>query len=442
MFSLHERTQRRVCRAAFVLCCALPTFITVCWILHFHRPWHLSDLEQSLTQELHVHATVAHRSAPRPGERKFTGVELADLRTGNALCTLDARIRKSLGGKQQVTSQQVSLPVESLADLARFAATWLSVQANLPRSASPVDLRMERVEIFTKIAEETHSVAVTGGRVWSDVTGTGSQRLLFEAQLSETEKPSEATSVRLIAERRRDGTVRTFLDTHSAKLPGWLLAEFVPGARGWAHASFVGKIEWEEQQGAIVGNLQGILSGIDIAEWFAESPHQVQAQGTIKWEELTWRESRIESAHGQLELGSGSLSGDLLKNCVERLTCELGDKEASKTAAAGLVTFERLSCRFRLNSSGLTVWGTCFEKSSSQFGALISAGGKTLLMQPKFSDLPVGQFVQVMMPLAQGNSWIPANRSALELAGRLPLPSEVKQEREDASGGEPNHSDL
>ncbi len=89
MLSLHETTQRRVCRAAFVVGCVLPTLCVVAWVAYVHRPWRESDWQQMLRQQLHVQATVGEVRSLSPGITQLVDVEFADLRTGQRWGSID-----------------------------------------------------------------------------------------------------------------------------------------------------------------------------------------------------------------------------------------------------------------------------------------------------------------------------------------------------------------
>lgn len=400
MFSLHERTQRRVCRLAFVLVCAVPTVLTIGWALYFQRPWQERDWERSLEQALHVRAELMQVSAPRPQERELFQLRLADLNSSQRIVNVD---RLHLGPRQTLAAEQIELDQCQLKALARTISIWLAGNdfQTLTISARQVVLT----------DEAHHGWTFNNVRAKCDVTPTNIKQIAIQAELDENAKP-----LRLLVERHPDGTVRTTLDTQQAKLPTWLLADLVPGAGRWEGAVFSGTARWESNTEEVVGHLRGSVAPIDAQVWIGHnSPQRVQAQAKLQLEHLNWRDARIESVEGLLETASGTMSPSLLKAFQESLLCVLNEEFLN--SAQEPIEFDQFACRFRLNSSGLTLSGTCPMEGSE--GCLIVASGKPLVMQPSYSNLPLGNFVRVFCPLER--DWLPATAEALEFADRLPL---------------------
>ena len=90
MFSLHETTQRRVCRVVFVVFAVAPMLLSLAWIAYSQRPWREADWRRTLSQQLHVRAAVEHIASPRPGVVRLKNVRLADLRSGLPFWSLGA----------------------------------------------------------------------------------------------------------------------------------------------------------------------------------------------------------------------------------------------------------------------------------------------------------------------------------------------------------------
>ena len=402
MFSLHERTQRRVCRMAFVLVCAVPTVLTIGWVLYFHRPWQERDWQRSLEQALHVRAELVQVTAPRPQEREIFNLRLADLNSSQRIVNVD---RLSLRPRQTLAAEQIELDQRQLPALARTISIWLAGSEFQTFSISA------RQVVFTNNAR--HDWTFNHVRAKCEVTPTNVKQISLQAELGETTKP-----LQLLIERYPDGTVRTTLDTQQANLPTWLLADLVPGAGRWDGAALIGTARWESNTKEVVGTLRGSVAPIDAQAWIGNnSPQRVQAQAKLQVEHLNWRDGRIESVAGLLETSAGTVSSSLLKALQESLLCV--PQEEPLNSGQDSIKFDQFACRFSLNYAGLTVSGTCPVEGSE--GCLIVASGKPLVMQPTHSNLPLGNFVRVFCPLEQNWLWLPATAEAIELADRLPL---------------------
>ncbi|MDZ4659487.1 MAG: hypothetical protein SH868_18100 [Bythopirellula sp.] len=406
---MHERTQRRVCRMAFVFACAVPTVLTIGWVLYFHRPWQERDWQRSVESALHVRAELVQVSAPRPLERELFNLRLVDLNSSLPLLSVD---RLHIHSQQTLAAEQIDVNRRQLPALATTISIWLAGSEFQPLSISARQL------VFTD--ETHHSWTFNNVRAKCEVTATNVKQIAIQAELGETTKP-----LQILIERHPDGMVRTTLDTQQAKLPTWLLADLVPGAGRWDGATFGGTAQGESNTKEIVGTLRGSIAPIDAQAWIGkDSPQRVQAQAKLHLEHLNWRDGRIESVQGLLETSAGTASPPLLKAFQESLLCVLPDETI--LSAQEPIKFDQFACRFRLNSGGLTVSGT-FPVAGSA-GCLIAAAGKPLVMQPSRSELPLGNFVRVFCPLEQNWLWLPATVEAIEFAEKLPL-SEANKSR-------------
>ena len=123
MFSLHEKTQRHVCRTAFVLACAVPTLCTIAWVLYFHRPWQERDWQTTLANALHVRVTVSQVSASRPLQRELYSLHLADLQSAEPLLEIDVL---HVGAQEAFSSENTVVHHAQLSEFAEAVAVWLS----------------------------------------------------------------------------------------------------------------------------------------------------------------------------------------------------------------------------------------------------------------------------------------------------------------------------
>ncbi len=413
MFSLHERTQRRVCQVAFIAVCVVPTVLAIGWVVYFHRPWQEHDWQRHLEESLHLRVEVAQVSAPRPGQRQFERVRLADLQSGAELATID---RVTLNRDQSLAMGRVELRAE------QFFRLVTALEIYLAGSEYPASTWTAEVLV----------VRSSSGKSWelSNAQATGengsqsNRRIEFQAQVAGNH-PGERQSIRLGVERLANGNLQALLDTSQAKLPVWLLADVVPGAKSWAGAELVGELQLNSGVQGSSGVLRGRIAPIDTQVWIgADSPHRITAQAALQFETLEWAGSQIRQAQGTLEAEGGTLSHALLVSLEKNLHCTLGET-FSKLTPNELVAFDRLGLRFYFGGSGLTVTGTCLTAGDSAPGCMVAAGGAALLNQPAYSNLPAPLFVQVFCPLEknwlpESHEWLPASQQATRLFERLP----------------------
>jgi hypothetical protein len=397
MFSLHERTQRLVCRTLFLAICAAPTLLTLGWVLYFHLPWQESDWQRTLENTLHVRANVTGVAAPRPGQRSFSTLRFTSLDTSHAL----GEFRQfNIIAADALTADLATIQWSRLPELSRVVQVWLTgdefrttrwiiKSAQLVRSAgSGCEFRNLRVE--------------------SSVSTSGTRQILLQVELNQGRR------VRLLIERDMAGKLYTSLDTQQAVVPAWLMAQVIPSAGRWGDANLSGIVRLEQDDAHILGTFRGTVDSIDTQDWIGTDHLQTQAK--LDFEMLRWQDGRIQSAEGQLETTEGRVHHKLLQALQERLFCTIASELTDKVA---FHPFQRAACNFQMNEQGLTVTGECSSAGTSQ-GYLMVADGKPLVTQPGYSNLPVAQLIQVFCPLEK--AWLPATREATDMADKLPLP--------------------
>ncbi len=409
MFSLHERTQRRACRIAFVLACAVPTLLTLAWVLYFHRPWQERDWQRSIEHALHVRAEITHVSAPRPKERQLLDLRLADLQNSQPLADIE---QLNIRGTELFSAERVSISSRQFEKLAETVNTWLA--GNSFQSTMGLAEQLLLTGPTEEVCELQHL------RAECRTTSAGVRSIIIQAEVGE-----DLQRVRLLVERSVDGTMRATLDVEESALPAWLLADIVPGASRWGSASLAGTLQLEKTASTFGGNFRGSVDPIDLQTWIGiASPHRLQSQGKLEIENLRWQNHRIQLAQGSLETAGGQMSNSLVQAFKEKFYCVVSE---SVVGDGDVFDFDKLSCRFRLNADGLTVTGTCPGADAETRGCLIQAGGKPWMMQPAYSSLPLAHFVQVLCPLEK--HWLPATRAATDLAEKLPLPETEAKKR-------------
>ncbi|MCA9230144.1 MAG: hypothetical protein KDA57_05805 [Planctomycetales bacterium] len=411
MFSLHEKTQRRVCRTAFVVGCVLPTLCTIGWIAYHQRPWREGDWQRALQQQLHVRATVDEVRSLTPGVAQFVDVRFDDLRSEVSLGSIDS-LRIAGWRSKTFTADRIEISVKEIRTLATAIATWLTTvdSPRLQLHAGIVSFVGANGEVFE----------LTDVRLQSESQGGTLKRIVLQAGQGE---PSSLIQLTIEQDSgQAEWLTAANLDTRANRLPAWLLAGVAPGLERCASAQFAGMLQIESHSQELVGSVHGRVEGVELGQWIGSAgPHRLQGTADLTLENLRWRDQRVEMAKGQLRAAAGAISGSLLLGLTEQMFCPLGERvAASKVAADEMVSFDQLACGFQIDSAGITISGMCEMGEKSVSGCLLAMGGQPVLMQPSYRDLPIGQLVRMLM--LPGASWLPATREANDMADGLPLP--------------------
>ncbi|MCH7753195.1 MAG: hypothetical protein IH898_13715, partial [Planctomycetes bacterium] len=377
-------------------------------------PGREADWRRTLSQLLHVRATVEQIVSPRPGVVRLKNVRLADLRSGRPLCAL-GEIRAQWRGPQlTLVADELRVEAESFSTLATTLATWLSA-TELPA----VDLQARRLTI---VGSSQQTLSLLHVRVQSERPTAQTQQLALQAILPAAERGGATHTLRLVVRQHEKLTTAT-LDTDTARLPSWLLADLLPSFARCAGAKFTGSVRLEGNAQEVSGSLQGRLEYLTINDWLGpDSPHRVRGIAHVELEQLTWRGDRVVTAHGNLYAANGAIGHSLLLDVIKRFYCVPGPLVELKTnSVEKMQSFDELACEFHITSEGITLTGKCASLADSAPGCMLTIDGRPLLMEPTYANLPVAQLVQVLSQPA--SSWLPASQEAHAMAGKLPLPS-------------------
>lgn len=412
MFSLHESTQRRVCRVAFVVCAVLPTVVTFLFVAHALRPWREADWQRTLSQQLHVRVAVDEVTSPQPGITRLKDVRLADLRSERPLGSLDEVRSQWRRSQLTLCVEELRIEVGQLPTVAAALATWMATD-----SLPDVELQADRL---TFVDDSQRSVVFRNVRLHAESKGARTGRL---AILVESSGTGQGTTLRLLVERSDASTV-AMLDTGEARLPAWLLLDLLPSLRRCVEATFAGSLRLESDARNVGGSLRGRFDDVALDRWIGpDTMHRVQGTASVDLDQLRWRTDRVETASGKLRAGRGALSRSLLADAVKRLFFVPDSQLGNLEAAAGdeMQPFDELACSFQMTDAGLTIGGQCHAGGEGAPGCVLAISGRPLLLESRYANLPVAQLVQVMSQPAA--SWLPASQEAHDMAGKLPLPS-------------------
>jgi hypothetical protein len=415
MFSLHESTQRRVCRVAFVVCAVLPTLATLSFVAYVHRPWREADWQRTLSQRLHVRVAVDEVASPQPGVKRLHNVRLADLRSERPLGSLNEIRAQWRGSQLTLTADELRIEAGQLPILAAAIATWIAID-----SLPVAELQADRL---TVVDAGQRSVTFKNVRLHGEANGARTGRLAVQAELSRIEQGTIPLSLRLLVEQR-DGATVAVLDTGGARVPAWLLLDLLPSLSRCVDATFAGSLRLEGDSQNLCGTLRGQFDNVALNQWIGPgTSHRVQGTASVTLDQLQWRAGRVEKVVGNLRAERGAVSLSLLADVVKRLFFLPGAQLGNLELGVGdeLQTFDELACSFQLTDAGITIGGECPLGGDGAPGCVLAVGGRPLLVESRYPNLPVAQLVQVLSQPAA--SWLPASQEAHDMAGKLPLPS-------------------
>ena len=401
---MHERTQRSLTRLVFVLCCALPTFLTLLVILIQMTSWYhqrcMDAIERTLTQATGLVVQIDDYQVISPSSTRLKQVRLLDPETGVEVAKVRQVDWMDEEGKTSIRMQQPEVQAaslrlawrmihdrflcrpENLHQTTRFAANDLTIHSR----TSPLTLR----DVDAWIEPDSAS-------------GHGIQASI-EAVLA-TSTPSSAdnqTPIQVTLRRRRDGEIPTTtwsVQTGDTALPCAAIADYLPGhwtdlgSEATFSGAMAGVITTEDWQIDLSG---ASLHHLSLDRIFQQQAHRLSGTATLKLERCRLHPSqKVVDISGSIHANDGLIGRSLLHATRQHLGFSLGLPEGDEDIA-----YDSLAMRFSLNGPRMRLDGICRQEigyKSVQVGVVLGIGGVPLAQTPN-TDLQAIRLMSVLAP--------------------------------------------
>lgn len=413
MFSLHETTKIRLCRAAFVALVVVPTGAVTAWTVFVNAPAYRRAHERAIAARTGWQVELASASSPRPGSLVYEGLELSDPDTGQLLARLPF-VEVNSGGGTVV----VKLPFPATVNGTRLDAFW-QLSEDLARRWPDSDvLRFEAQNLTVHLHEGDQTFTDVVGQI-DGQAGRARAKLSFRRAIAGS---GSAEPCLLSVARRGDraSAVRVIqLTTGATPLPTALFAALWPGALHFGKTChFTGRISAVERSGAWRTELEGRARGIDLDLLVSRQfPHKLSGLAEARLTSVTLVDGRIESAAGSVTAGPGVISRSLVQSAATHLHIQAA-AQALK-GRGNLIPYRQLSVGFEIDAQGMTLRG---EVPGAR-GAMLADARHVLAVEPPLVSQPVVDLVRTLVP--QSEVHVPATRETAALTSTLPVPSIV-----------------
>lgn len=415
MFQLDDSFRRLLCRALFVVCCALPTVAVASWAVALRLPGQLDAVEDRLSRELGAAVQLGEQVHCRPGTTRWQQVEVADLELHRSLASfttieLDHR------------AEPATLTIDG-ARLTREGVAWLwDVAAVVLRRSSVAEYGTLHVIVREAQLVEGEQPTPLGDLVGEFEFHPAGSQLTLQFRGDER-APTDGLLVRLVRNRQTTpATSGVELRTGATPLPcswlAWWLDELdVVGSA----ASFRGQL-WAVQSDAQWEiELSGELRGVDLDRMVTQRyPHRLHGLADVALERARWKNGRMMAAAGTIEARSGTASRSLILAASDGLRWRVR-RSLREGEPTDLIPFQRLSLGFALDEAGLLTEGRC---GGSLDGILAQDDLGPLLAHPESGaeQVPVANLIRTLAPSHELG--VPANRQAQALWQVLPAPQQ------------------
>ncbi len=351
---MHERTQKAICRLAFVCLCAVPTAcvllaIVVSWTPWFHS-YQLSKIEAHLTAELGLRVQVEDFERPSPSVTRLHGIVILENETGAEVGRARLATFASLEDKRILRIHQPELQSAQLQHAWQIVHDRFLCQPELTRQ--PMVVAADDLTLHSK----------SGGVTLRDTVARVHPRgKSIEAQLEFIPAGREtSTKATVSVVRDRSGPLPEThwqLYTGGIPLPCSALADYLPALRTLgAEAEFNGSLNWKmDSQGWSVDLAGARFTGVDLSEVFDGLPHKLSGRATIQLVTCKIRPGQAVDVSGSL-VATGGYAGTSL---LQAAHTHLGISSVSEQAVQGSLWYDLMALRFEVYGSKLTVSGDC-----------------------------------------------------------------------------------
>jgi len=428
MFRLHERTQRKVLCAAFVVCCLLPTALVVLLGIWRRMPGHVESEARKLGALLGMQAELQRVVHPWPGTIRYEGLVLADPETGRMLASIDSvsahwtRHVDQAGRRRallRLTAGQVEIERSAIHRIRGLVERALRRELG----AGEVDVELNAAVVRCRMPEAVVALSNVEGRL-EELPGGAQAQLAFRLRGRGGQQSAEPVRLRVVRNRQVQPPASGFeLDTGGTAVPCVLLAEgWEPCEALGSRARFSGYLWANQTSGAGQDGWEGELTGevldVDLGR-LAERclPGQLAAFGQATIHSARFRHGRLQQASATLTCGPGSISRSLLDAGSRRL----GFQSLGQAPAEGpTVPFEQLAFAVAIDQRGVWFQGRC---AAGTPGTIITDAKNWLLGEPPLSrqPLPLVSLIRALCPAEGSYATLPVTSQGAWLAEHLPL---------------------
>jgi len=412
MFSLHEITRTRLCRAAFLALCIAPTCAVLAWSTIVHLDWYRHAHQRAIAARLGWQVRLAEASTPRPGILLYRWLELADPENGQLLAQLPY-VEIETGDVLEIR-----LPYPAVVNGTRLDAFWKLMRDQARAHPGSSIVRFEAQNLTLHLADGDQTITgVVGELNRDDVHAQAKLQFCRAMSGLQSAEPCSISFTRLPSAENPEHVVD--LTTGSTPLPSALVAAIWPGVEQLGKSChFAGRLSAVEREGTWTAEVDGQLSEVDLDLLVSRQfPHKLSGLASVRVKRATLADGRVERAAGSVTAGPGVISRSLVQAAETHLQIQAA--AAAISGPGNLLAYDKLCVGFEVGPEGMTLRG---EVPRTRGGMLVDTR-RVLAGEPPVTAQPVVALVRALVP--QSEVHVPATRETVVLTGRLPVPSIV-----------------
>jgi hypothetical protein len=413
-------------RAAVWLLGVGPACAVLAYAVWIRTPIHRSLLEEEFTKQIGRPVRIGAVFYPRPGVTRVQELVVSGPGPISSAVHIGQVVwrRGGTGQPAEVSLEAVVLRSVDRATLLSFA----QLLEGLPAGSRAGDCPLVRGQIGRiTIEDPAGRLEFSGGRCERQLTAE--TLTVSIALVPEAGRAGSPVEIRWIRGRTACAAVGYGFHTGDNFLPLAVLGRCFPG---FSHldrqGSFAGYVWQVEEATSTRGELAGtvrlerleeVLTGI----WAGS----IRGRAELGLQKLVWQEGRWLEGAGFFRAGDGHISADFLRKWLEHIPLQVAGRYP---ATSGWIPFAGLAFRFRLDASGIYLFGGTQDGEPGGIQQLDNAPilhgpGWALLAPANGLYIPWERAMVAFVP--PGESLVPPTPAAATLLAVLPVPPQAAE---------------
>ncbi len=407
---MHERTQRAISRLLFVLCCAVPTAITMMIVIVMATPWYDGRVRRAIQFELArdtgLSVEIGGFTRIAPSTIRIDELRLFEPETMREVAHVRQLEWVDRGDDISIMLRQPELQaatLESAWKLIHDRFLCRPEQTRVPIRFAANDLTIHSL---------TNPMTLRDVDAWIEPE-VNAVRASIEC-LPATSRGGTPISIKVRRDRGGETPATDWtLDTHENALPCSVLAEYLPDPIGslGSGATFSGSLRWHLEQGKRGEtpwwiDLVGHFNGISLDRVFEKQSHHLSGLADLNLERCRIEPRRRVDLAGTLLASEGKIGRSLLGSVKQNLGFVVRAVEGTEDMA-----YDRIAIRFALNDTQLTLDGIANNEvgySSFPAGVVMHANGYPI----------VGSGAQLLPSITLMSALAPSHSEMVPLSGQ------------------------
>ena len=399
---MHEDTQRRLIRTAFLVLCVVPTIIVMGYTLYRALPVAQQRLQRQLSHDLGIDVRFTNMETPRPNQLRLTDVQLIDHETQSLLVTLPRVDAAHTDKGWLVRFNEAIVESDSLHTLWDCLRHRIMPQELFTKQVADIAGKKLSLHLGDQTFDAHHFV-------WASLSEGDDHKSIIEFYPEPTEDRKQTPPLQLLLERdRSEQPIKTRLvfETGPHEVPLGLLtqvSDWQPPAAGKFRGNIKVDEVREQWQTRATGRLVGIRLQDASPNWI---PDAVAGNVTLDLEEARLDASGLTRANGKLHIEALDIPRPLLENLIKArlLTPDKTFTQAlPKLTRDARYTIPQLDVELTISNGGITATGCQVFKDS-----IASQTPDGVLRSHE--TVSVRHLVSVFVPSEANNAYELANR--------------------------------